>query len=539
VLCGVGGYVLARRVGVGLPGAALSGLIFAFAPPRFLRLDQLFLTTIQWVPFGLAYLHAYLDEGRRFDLRMAIAFFTLQALTSGHGAVFLALSAAALFGYRVMLGEPLALGKRLRDVGVVGALLLAPVVLIALAYARVQAEMGLKRGLADWLVVSPASFLASPTYVHSFLLARLLPDAQINQNADAYLFPGYLPLLLAAVALLRPAPAGSGLSQQSNRWARAALAADIAFLASGTIAVLVSIRGPVRLKLGTVVIFSARESWRAWSAAAVCGAVRALIARNAPFQVVPRVGGVVKRCAPWLAVRRQDAATFYLLLVLVSLALSIGPPFGLWPFVYWLPGFNFIRAPSRFMLLAVLGLSVLAGAGFDRVSMRLAASTRLVVSAIVAALIVAEFAVPLGTIAYRVEIPPADRWLARQPKPFVVAEVPLLSPGRVSEFAKRQSEYMLHSMAHWQKTVHGWSGLQPADHLHLSYQLTGFPDEDSLRSLMQFRVDYIVVHTNLYPPGEWARVEHRMAAFQGRIELRYADDAGRVYALRRARDLSR
>ena len=109
VLCGVGGYVLARRAGVGLPGAALSGLIFAFAPPRFLRLDQLFLTTIQWVPFGLAYVHAYLDEGRPFDLRLAIAFFTLQAMTSGHGAVFLALAAAALFGYRVMLGEPLAL----------------------------------------------------------------------------------------------------------------------------------------------------------------------------------------------------------------------------------------------------------------------------------------------------------------------------------------------------------------------------------------------------------------------------------------------
>jgi len=99
----------------------------------------------------------------------------------------------------------------------------------------------------------------------------------------------------------------------------------------------------------------------------------------------------------------------YLLLVLVSVGLSIGPPFGLWPFVYWLPGFNFIRAPSRFMLLAMLGVSVLAGAGFDRVSMRLAASTRLAVAAIVAALIVAEFAVPLGSTSYRAEIPLADR----------------------------------------------------------------------------------------------------------------------------------
>src|SRR5436190_19821525 len=54
VLCGVGTFVLARRVGIGPAGAALSGLIFAFAPPRFLRLVQLFLTPIQWVRSGLA-----------------------------------------------------------------------------------------------------------------------------------------------------------------------------------------------------------------------------------------------------------------------------------------------------------------------------------------------------------------------------------------------------------------------------------------------------------------------------------------------------
>ena len=114
----------------------MSGLIFAFAPPRFLRLDQLFLTTIQWVPFGLAYLHAYLDEDRPFELRIAIGFFTLQALTSGHGAVFLACAAAALFAYRFVLGEPLALAKRLRDVGIVGALLLSPVLFIAAVRER-------------------------------------------------------------------------------------------------------------------------------------------------------------------------------------------------------------------------------------------------------------------------------------------------------------------------------------------------------------------------------------------------------------------
>ena len=179
--------------------------------------------------------------------------------------------------------------------------------------------------LADWLVVSPASFLASPTYVHSFLLARLLPDAHINQKADAYLFPGYLPLLLAAVALLRPASAAPRLSHRSSWWVRAALAADIAFLASAAVAALVSIRGPLRVQLGTVVLLSARESWRAWSAAAVSAAVRAVIAKHAPFKVVPRIVGVAKTFARWRAARRQSETTFYLLLVLVSVGFQPGP----------------------------------------------------------------------------------------------------------------------------------------------------------------------------------------------------------------------
>src|SRR4029077_2937901 len=71
MLCGLGAYVLARRLGMGPSAAALSGIIFAFSPPRFFRLSQLHLTTIQWLPFGLASLHAYFDRGRKSDLHIA------------------------------------------------------------------------------------------------------------------------------------------------------------------------------------------------------------------------------------------------------------------------------------------------------------------------------------------------------------------------------------------------------------------------------------------------------------------------------------
>src|SRR5207245_450952 len=117
VLCGAGVYLLARRVGVSPLGAALAGIIFAFAPPRFFRLGQLHLTTIQWVPFCLAFVHAYLDSGRWRDLWWACGFFALQALTSGHGAVFAAVAIAALLVWRVALGEPILLARRLRDFG--------------------------------------------------------------------------------------------------------------------------------------------------------------------------------------------------------------------------------------------------------------------------------------------------------------------------------------------------------------------------------------------------------------------------------------
>ena len=82
VLCGIGAFVLARRVGAGYPAAIVAGVVFAFAPSRFFRISQLHLTAVQWIPFALASLHAYFDTGRPRDLRLAAVFFTLQALTT-------------------------------------------------------------------------------------------------------------------------------------------------------------------------------------------------------------------------------------------------------------------------------------------------------------------------------------------------------------------------------------------------------------------------------------------------------------------------
>jgi hypothetical protein len=194
---------------------------------------------------------------------------------------------------------------------------------------------------------------------------------------------------------------------------------------------------------------------------------------------------------------------------------------------------SFIRVPSRFTMLAVLGLAIVAASGFDWLSARVAPRRQQAFAAGVLLLLVVEFsAMPLPVAPYRLDIPLADRWLASQPGPFAVAEVPLPDPLQAGPFERRQTMYMLHSMGHWQKTVHGYSGIRAPLHERLYLLLRNFPDDASLDELARLDVRYVVVHTDLYPPGEWDRVAARVDRFGVRLQLEHVAGAGRVYSLR-------
>ena len=204
VLCGLGAYVLARRVGLSVAAALICGVIFECAPPRFFRIGQINLSNVQWIPFGLAALHGYFDTGRKRDLHLAAGFMSLEALSSGHGAVFMAVSLLMLALYRLALGEPLRVRSRLADLGVTGTLLLIPPILMFLPYRLVQREVGLRRGLGSW-EENYSSFIASPSHLHKFLVS-LVTDTDLTRTALAFLFPGYLAIALAMVTV-RLAPA--------------------------------------------------------------------------------------------------------------------------------------------------------------------------------------------------------------------------------------------------------------------------------------------------------------------------------------------
>ena len=435
VLCGTGAYLLARRLHVGVGGAFICGLIFAFAPPRFIRIGQLHMTAVQWIPFTLAFLHTYLERGTRRDLLLAIGFFSLQAVSSGHGAAYLFVSVACLLAWRFALGEPLSIRRRLRDVGVAGAYLFAPAVWILLPYRTAQIEAGLKREYLPGMQPGIESFIASPSRVHTYLQTAFW--GPFTAEPDAFLFPGVLVLMLAGVAIAS--------------W-------------------------PLRTRL--------RENWTA----------------------------------------------FYVTLGTLATLMFIAWPFELWRYVYWLPGLNFIRVPSRFIILTMLALAVLAAFGVDRLVGRASGTPRTVATAIIALLLLGEFAVyPFAGVPFSVNVPAIDRWLDTQPKPFVVAEMPVPSAGDLGALERQQTQSMLHSMAHWQKTVHGYSGIRRPFHAQLYDELTVFPAPTALASLRAVGVNYVVVHTEQYG-DRWRTIEAQIAKAPG-LKLEHVEAAGRVYSL--------
>lgn len=531
-LSGLGTYLLARRLRISEAGAILAGLIFAFDPPRFLRIEQFQLTTIQWMPFCLAYVHAYLDEGRRRDLRIALAFFSLQALTGGHGAAFLTAAVLLLLAYRFSLGEPLAIPTRLRDMGWPGALLLAPTILVYLPYQGARVEQGLARTLDGW-GTTPSSFLASPSHVDMAILQQF--PAWLREAPDAYLFPGWIPLLIVATGLLWTAISWTvGAGARPRWWQRAAWILEAATVAYTVIGLWALISGNPRLKLGGLTVMTVRHLWRIWATAAICAGLRAALHRRVPFAPLTQLGPTLRRCGAALRRQRTNSALFYAIVALLCAWLMIGPPYGVWQWVYKWPVLNFIRAPTRFVLLGLMSFAVLAGMAFDRMCRPLSRVPRVVMASAMAVLCLIEFAsMPLEGRPYELIVPAADQWLNQQPKPFVVGEVPMPDPDDVNLANTLNARYMLHATAHWQQTVHGYSGLLPKAHEDLYAALWKFPSQDAITRLLSFNVTYVVVHEDFSSAAQRAKTDAALLPFAAWLTLVHEAADGRVYALHR------
>lgn len=210
----------------------------------------------------------------------------------------------------------------------------------------------------------------------------------------------------------------------------------------------------------------------------------------------------------------------------IALWLALGPAFGLYALAYsLLPGFDLIRVPSRFFLLTLTAMPALAALGLDRIRHR-GVAWALVVLATIECL-----PLPWNAPHDPRLTPPIDVWLARQPKPFRVVELPIPLPDNSVRQARFHSVYMIHGAVHWQKMVNGYSSLVPPRHEKLYAELHEFPTEAGLAELERLGVNYVIVHTDMYQPDRWAEKERHLSGFADRIRLIQVEGEGRAYAI--------
>ncbi len=534
VLSGLGTYYLARRLDLGVIAALAAGVIFAFGPARFVRLAQVHVAVVQWIPFALAFLHLYARQRKPRDLVLVAVFFTVQSLSSGHGGLFLMLALGALILYYWVFGRLPGPVRMLKDLGIVGVLILAVNFVFLVPYLRAQQDVGLHRtmGAVYAWVPNAVSFLASPTHLQEWLLS-LIPSLQAKvADAKAYLFPGWLTLLLAGLAFgRRNGSEGSPVGEPSSSpiWLKI-LDGLMVLVALATL--VIHVEDGIRWTVWGAKI-TAHDASRAFLVLGILAALRLGVARLRPFAFVTPLVRMREALRRFFEARMGLDAGFYVVLAVFSVWMSLGPDFVLYKVLYrLLPGFDLIRVPSRLGILTLLALGVLAAVGLDRLVRGLKAPRGAWVGAAAVALLVGELAAfPLDAREYGVDVPAIDRELAARPKPFAAVGFPVPDPTNATQSARVHTYVMLHSMEHWQPMVNGYSGIVPPRHQRLYMILTAFPDTASLRELEELGVGYAVLHRTFYSDEDWERVVTRAEEFPHRLRLEAETEDGRLYSL--------
>lgn len=530
VLSGLGMYLLVRDITDDRRAAFLAGLIFAFVPYRVTQLAHIQTLSAQWMPLAL------------FGLRRAIAPPSLApnrvasyGAARGFKPAALAGGSAALLmqnwscGYYLIYFTPfvaifvlhqIVAAGRLRDLklwlqlGIAAAVVVAGTWPFLTLYVDAQSVHALARGRAEVI-----GFGAD---VYGYLTApeglRLWgPILQMAPKPEGAVFLGFVPAALALVALVVTAAAvrretigeffevvSKPLRPMSIR--RAAIAV-LVVLALAFVAGLAGIlfTGGFVTSLAGVPVRATNAGRTLWQLAGVVAAL-AIVSphlRRALWRLFIHPAGLAATC------------------LLLAAWLSLGPlprsrgigiaGLGLYGFFFdHVPGFDALRVPARYAMIAALYLSVLAGIGASWVIRRPRGATPVTVALCAAFLIEAAFApMPVNAIwaedsvvpAARVEpaatAPPVYRQLAGMPGNIVVAEFPFGD-------AAWELRYVYYSTVHWKRIINGYSGQFPLGYRGRAARFRRVADapHDAWQMLVDAGATHVIVHESGFPPGE-------------------------------------
>ncbi len=527
VIGGTGMYALCRHLGIARVAGLTAGLLFTLNPAHFVRYRQPQFFNDGFLPWFIFALLAWFGTcGLRNRTRPstmqqsllvaagAALLFCLHTQTGSHNAIFGLVVGTAIVAYHAadFLWKPVTrtpdarrFGAGLAIMGLIGLVILLPLFYPYFAVSQFLegtriTPAGLENGSADLI-----DLLSAPSRFYLWLNeATGWPSAflEAENSPIRYAFPGAVLLVLAALAL---APAGQA------RWTRRAVAAILDMILTAA---------------GIAVFSSAAFGWRRLSM--MTGAVPSILI----FAIIAMVVAVIRaRLLPhipflWVSSTRRvwhdRDLRFWVLAVTTLFLAALGPSFGVYELVRAIPGANLIRVPSRFILPAMMGLSVLAGWGATRLLNR-GRRGQLLLAGLVVFFVVESTFVPIPAVAYPYPPDPVAQWLGEQPGDFAVLEVPFI--GRKTDPTRQ----MVQSVHHWKKLLVGYSGSAPPDYEERMRRLRAtFPTDVALDELGELGVRFVVVReARIAPAARQAIVD------QTRLQFVQEFETGTVWELMR------
>ena len=199
-----------------------------------------------------------------------------------------------------------------------------------------------------------------------------------------------------------------------------------------------------------------------------------------------------------------------LALATVSVVLTFGPYAGTSPpvslpyrFLYdWVPGFQGIRNPGRFILLAALGVALLSSLGVAALLARLRpGSPRWAAGGVLLLILTAEL---FSVLPAEPLPPPDDRALAYLRENAADGPIAILPISRSRGVA--ETPRMLASTAHWRPMVNGLTSFRPPNHEELAAVLQHADPPAMADALQVLGIRTLVLHLDELLPEEQARL---------------------------------
>jgi hypothetical protein len=356
VLSALGAHFLGFTLTKRHDAAFIAGIAFAFAPYRLGQASHIQVLASYWSPICLAALHRYGGTSYARWAALAVIAWLMQALSCGYFLFFLSVLLALWVLYFAIGRWTLRQFAVLAGMFGAAALVLLP---FLLGYQRIlQGIYGFTRSLHEIRLFSAD--------VMGLLLApdELLVWGWVHavNRAESALFPGLAIVLLAALAIIQSRPfAVAGEEHATVRRVRQALL--VAFAVLSAAAAIPLVKGPFVLNVAGVRLLSISQAEKPLSLA--------VIAALALLALLPRVRQ---------ALARRSTLAFYLIAAFAMWVLALGPDptFFDRPVIYKapyghlmnLPGFDGLRVPARFWMMALVCLSVVGAIAVNKLKLR-------------------------------------------------------------------------------------------------------------------------------------------------------------------------